>query len=60
MAALSESRIPAQVQKLAQWANEHRSGAFAAMTMTVWLRTRNSRNGWSFSCKNWAPASVCS
>ena len=35
MAALPESRIPAQVQRLARWANEHRSGAFAALTFAV-------------------------
>jgi len=35
MAALPESRITAQIKNLGRWANEHRSGAFAALTFAV-------------------------
>ena len=35
MAAVLESRIPAQIKSLARWANDHRSGAFAALTFAV-------------------------
>ena len=35
MASLPESRIPAQIRNLARWANDHRSGAFAALTFAV-------------------------
>ena len=35
MATHSESRIPAQIRNLGRWANEHRSGVFAALSFAV-------------------------
>ena len=35
MAALHESRIPAQIRKRANWANAHRRRAFAGLTFAV-------------------------
>ena len=35
MATHSESRIPTQIRNLGRWANEHRSGAFAALSFAV-------------------------